>query len=312
MRPSIQTVPATASPGRGTPTTAVEYPYLLRTPHTRWWHPVAGAAVLLVGWAILAGVLTSLLSTAGGADVERGTSALDVATVGLTIAVGLPAAVVAVVLVHRRHPGVLVSVTRRPRAGLFVVAAAVAMAAFVPMMLAKTAAFDAGPDSTGGAVGWVGWQAFLPLFAAVVLVFPLQAAAEEVVFRGYLTQALATWTHRVWPAALASSLMFVAIHPTQDAWIFADRLFFALALCWLTWRTGGLEAAIAVHVAYNLLLGLAVAATGRMDAMVHASRSDALGSLTSMAGTALVVLTIVWWAQGRRVAVRTVPEGEAP
>lgn len=300
------------SSGRGTPATAVEYPLLLRTLHTRWWHPVAGAAVLLVGWAILAGVGVGVLTAVGGADAERGTSALEVAAVGLTIALGLPAAVAAVVLVHRVRPGVLLSVTRRPRAGLFVLAAAVATAAFVPMMLAKTAAFEAGPDPTAAVVGWVGWQAFLPLFAAVVLVFPIQAAAEEIVFRGYLTQALATWTPRVWQAALASSLMFVAIHPTQDVWIFADRLFFGLALCWLTWRTGGLEAAIAVHVAYNLLLGLAVAATGRMDAMVNASRSDALGTLTSMAGTALVVLTIVWWAQGRRVAVRTVPEGEAP
>jgi membrane protease YdiL (CAAX protease family) len=290
---------------------AAEYPHLLRTAGTRWWHPLAGLAVLVVGWAIPAGVLTRLLSAVGGADVNRGNSAIDVTAVGLSIALLIPGAVAAVVLVHRARPGVLLSGPRRPRAVLFAVGVAVATPAFVPMVLAKTAAFDAVPDPTGGAAGWVGWPAFLPLFAAIVLVFPFQSAAEEIVFRGYLPQAIASWTHRAWPAAVTSSLMFVAIHNTHDVWTFADRFFFGLALCWLTWRTGGLEAAIALHVTYNVLLGLAVAATGRMGALVNASRSDALGTLTSMAGTALAVLTLAWWAERRQVAVRTVPEGEA-
>lgn len=286
---------------RGTPS---EYPHLLRNANTRWWHPLAGAAVLVIGWAIPSGALSELLSAVGGADTTGGSSALDVAALGLTIALMIPGAVAAVVLVHRTRSSVLLSATRRPRADLFVLAVVVATPAFVPMMLAKTAGFGAGPESTGGA-GWVGWPAFLPFLAAVVLVFPLQAAAEEIVFRGYFTPAIAIWTRRAWLAALASSLMFVAVHTTHDAWSFVDRLFFGLAMCWLTWRTGGLEAAIALHVTYNVLLGLAVGATGRMGSMLDASTVDPLGALTSMGGTALAVLAVAWWAHDRRVPVRT-------
>lgn len=302
-------LPSGESPVRGAPASDAQYFDLLRAAAPRWWHPLAGAVVLLLAWAIPSGALTELLSAVAGADTTRPESAADVLALSLTIALLIPAAVVAVVLVHRARPGVLLSVTRRPRAGLFFFAAGIASVALVPMTLAKTAGFDAGPDSTSNALEWVGWQSFLPFLAVVVLVFPLQAAAEEIVFRGYLTQALATWTRHVWLAVLGSSLLFVAIHNIHDGWSFADRLFFAFAMCWLTWRTGGLEAAIAVHVVYNVLLGLATGATGRLGSMVNAGESEPAAALTSMGGTALAAWTVAWWAQSQRVA-RTAAEGE--
>lgn len=300
-----------ASSGNGAPGGGAGYPYLLRVANTRWWLPLAGLAVLVLVWGIPATVLVQILSTVFGADADRMSTAADVTAVGLQIALLIPGAVAAVVLVHRMRPGVLLSASGRPRAGLFVVGVAVATPAFIPMVLAKRAEFAAEPDPIAGTAGWIGWQAFLPLFAAIVLVLPFQAAAEEIVFRGYLTQAVATWTRRVWPAALASSLMFVAVHPIHDAWSFADKLFFGLAMFWLTWRTGGLEAAIALHVVYNLLLVVAVAADGRITEMLKDSRTDALGGLTSMGGTAVAVATLDWWFRHRAAVVRTDSEGGA-
>jgi membrane protease YdiL (CAAX protease family) len=296
---------AAESAGSGASVTAPEYPHLLRRADSRWWRPFLGLATLACCWEILYAVLAGIVPAIGQANLTESSSPIDVVATGLTLALGLPAALAAVVLGHRARAGVLLSVTGRPRLGLFVVATAIASVALVPMMLTKTASFPNGSPDGGG---WVGWQTFAPLLAAIVSTFPFQSAAEEFVFRGYLTQAITTCTRRAWPAAVVSSLLFVGAHSTHDGWIFADRFFFALALCWLTWRTGGLEAAIAIHVAYNLLLGLGAAATGRMNSMIHASRSDAPGTLTSIGGTLLAVTVIVWWTDRREPAVQAPPQ----
>lgn len=263
---------------------APQYPHMLRTANCRWWHPLGGTALLLLVWFVPVAMVAQVLPT----DPDRSDTAAGVAAASLILALLLPAAFVAAMLVHRIRPAQLLSATGRPRVGMLAVAAAVATPAFVPMMLAKTAGYADEADSAG----WVGWQAFLPLFLVIVLVFPFQAAAEEVLFRGYLTQAIAIWTRRALPAVAASSLMFVGVHRVHDLWSFADYFFFALAMCWLTWRTGGLEAAIAVHIAYNLLLGLALAATGQVGALTTGRDCGVLGSLTSIGGTVLVVLAL--------------------
>lgn len=294
-----------AEPGNPRPS-GERYPTLLRTAESRWWHPFAGIAVLAATWLALGAVLVQGLSN--GSSEAPADSAFDLAVAGLALAVALPGAVLAAVYVHRVRPGFLLSVTGRLRARPAAVAAIVAMPAFVPMLVNR-GAFDTGPDSAGNAVEWVGWPTFLSFLVVIVLVLPLQSVAEEVVFRGYLTQAFAVWTRRPWLAAAASSFLFALGHGAQNGWLFADRLFFALALCWLTWRTGGLEAAIAVHLTYNVLVVTASAATGRVGSTVEASHSEALGALSSMAGTALVVLVVALWAQRRRLAVRATPAG---
>lgn len=259
---------------------------------------MAGAALVVVAWTIPSGVLSDLFAALGGADVDRLDPALDVVAAGLSTALGTPAAVAAVVLVHHLPAGVLLSATGRVEAGLFVVGAVVATLAYVPMLVNRREA-----DTDGGeVVGWVGLQTFLRLLLAIGVAIPPAAAAEEIVYRGYLTQSIATWTHRAWPPAVATSLMFAAAHGAQNAWMFADRFFFGLALCWLTWRTGGLEAAIAVHTVYNVLVGVAAAATGQVGSELRASRSDARRAVASMAGTALTVLAVTWWAQRHRIA----------
>ncbi len=100
--------------------------------------------------------------------------------------------------------------------------------------------------------GYVGW------LVAIVLVTPLQALAEEVVFRGYLVQALGMAVPSEAFAVVMSALVFAAFHGTQNWWLFASRLAFGLLAGLLVLRTGGLEAAVAAHVVNNVLaFGLA-------------------------------------------------------
>ena len=119
--------------------------------------------------------------------------------------------------------------------------------------------------------------AFLGLLVVILLTTPLQAAAEEVGFRGYLSQAVASWVARPVVGALlagaVSAVLFALAHGLQDPWLFTDRLAFGLVASWLAWRTGGLEAPIALHIANNVVGLVYSAAIGSLEASllsVHA------------------------------------------
>lgn len=113
----------------------------------------------------------------------------------------------------------------------------------------------------------------------VVLLTPLQAAGEEYFFRGYLTQAVGGLlgarvgrAAAIVAAVLVPAVLFALAHGAQDPPIFVDRLAFGIVAGVLVVATGGLEAAIAMHVLNNLLafgaalafgdLGSALAPTG--------------------------------------------------
>jgi membrane protease YdiL (CAAX protease family) len=76
-------------------------------------------------------------------------------------------------------------------------------------------------------------------------------------------------------AAVCSGLVFAWAHGQQDPWLFLDRLVFGLVASWLVWRTGGLEASIALHGANNLLaFGLGVL-SGQVEATMTTTGADA-------------------------------------
>ena len=50
-----------------------------------------------------------------------------------------------------------------------------------------------------------------------------------------------------WPGVLVSAVLFALAHGLGSAWGFADLVFFASVASWLSLRTGGLEAGIAMH-----------------------------------------------------------------
>ncbi|MFZ2504577.1 MAG: CPBP family intramembrane glutamic endopeptidase [Nocardioides sp.] len=96
----------------------------------------------------------------------------------------------------------------------------------------------------------------------IALLTPLQAAGEEYVYRGYLTQAFGGaigGNVGRWLAVIGPALVFAFAHGSQDLPIFLDRFAFGLVAGVLVVRTGGLEAGIAMHVINNwVALGLAV------------------------------------------------------
>lgn len=116
-----------------------------------------------------------------------------------------------------------------------------------------------------GLYHWFGSDGWQPIghwgwYLGVILVTtPLQAIAEEVVFRGYLMQVLGSVVRQVWFPIVTTAVIFALFHGTQNLWLFGSRLIFGLLAGLLVWRTGGLEAGIAIHIVNNwVAFGLAI------------------------------------------------------
>ena len=85
----------------------------------------------------------------------------------------------------------------------------------------------------------------------IVGIVPFQCVAEEYVFRGFISQTLASWIRLPIVGVVVPSLMFAALHPYNLVGvvnIFLDGAAFSL----LAWRTKGLEASSAFHIVSNV------------------------------------------------------------
>ena len=78
---------------------------------------------------------------------------------------------------------------------------------------------------SGGVAPQPGFWGFL---VVIVLTSPIQAAAEEIFFRGYLMQALGSVVARPWFGVVTSALVFALLHGTQNLALFVNRLAFGL------------------------------------------------------------------------------------
>jgi membrane protease YdiL (CAAX protease family) len=94
------------------------------------------------------------------------------------------------------------------------------------------------------------------MIVAILSTTPLQAASEEIATRGLFPRLItAAIPHRVIGlvvAAVLSTGVFMVIHFAQDIWLNIYYVSLGLMLWWLVYRTGGLEASIALHVVNNL------------------------------------------------------------
>jgi membrane protease YdiL (CAAX protease family) len=145
------------------------------------------------------------------------------------------------------------------------------------------------------------WVAFLVIG---LLLTPWQAAAEEYAFRGWLTQNLGAYFARPLLAfgvpTVVATAAFAAAHGSPDPWILADLAVFSLAASIMTWRTGGLEAAIAMHAVNNVGIGILMNTIGGFEESFVGAETT--GTPLSFAVSLLVhgaALALVLWQAGR-------------
>lgn len=337
---SAPPAPASSVPApAGTALAPREYPQALRGPKHRWWRPLLGLAAVVACTVVLAGVmllyaLAFVVADALGTQLPDPSSLTDawfVSPAGLLVtnlglALGIPIALVAT-WAQARRGGLVSSVLGRVRWRLLLGALGVALLLLVPLTFAGDLLLTqldlpadgggAGSSADGGAAAEEPWwpltpaSGWLALAVVVLLTTPLQAAGEEYFFRGWLTQWTGSMLRWRWLAialpAVLTAFLFALAHGAQSPWLFADRLVFGLVASLLVWRTGGLECAVALHVANNLLaFGLAIAYDGLEDSLLITEIAPAEG-VVSIAGTIITTAVLLWWARRRRPAL-VVPE----
>lgn len=161
-----------------------------------------------------------------------------------------------------------------------------------------------GPESPGQH-----WQSPQPgwyVFLGIILVSsPLQAAAEEVLFRGYLQQTIGSLAGQAWVGVVVSAVVFAVFHGVQNPPLFLHRLGFGLVAGALVIATGGLEAAIAVHVVNNLMAFGYALFTGGVAATAAVTAIPWGAAAWALLGFAACAAVSVWISRRMNVATLT-------
>ncbi|WP_166140295.1 CPBP family intramembrane glutamic endopeptidase [Nocardioides ochotonae] len=297
----------------------LEYHRLQRATRWAWWRPLAGVLVLGGFFVVLAPVVALLAFTVGlgltGADVadsvDRMLDTDDLTPLALgylnaSIALMIPATWLVAWAFHRQRPGWLASVAPRIRWPWLLVCLGLALLALI-LTLMVAAVLPAAGDTGEVSTEVNGWTTTMRDFVLIVLLLtPLQAAGEEYVFRGYLTQAFGGLIASRWLAVVGPALLFALAHGAQDPQIFVDRFAFGLVAGVLVILTGGLEAGIAMHVLNNFFaFGLALA-FGDITSVLNPTG----GSWWSLATTLTQSVSFLLLSVGaaRLLGLRTVAE----
>lgn len=244
------------------PTEPREYPAFWRAPGIKAWRPILAIILGAIGFFVISMVVTisaillSAVITGGSVAEEflKLTDGIITPTVFLANSVSLGLLIPLTFLLSRlvgQKGGWLSSVVGRVRWGWL-------MKCFLVSFLAVGAFFVIGTSIEGWSElelslrpGW--WL----LLIGVLVVTPFQAAGEEYLVRGVLNRGVASLipmrTLGAILGAVVSSGVFMLLHGAGDIWLNITYFTMGMLFSYLAWRTGGLEAAVAMHAANNLV-----------------------------------------------------------
>lgn len=306
----------------GLPTYDEAQPYhrALRTRNYRWWRPLVGLVVMVVTFLFISVVVTTVALVpafvTGAIDLTEAeadpTSALISDPIGLlginlSLAALIPAAILGLLAGHQLRPGFLHSVIGRMRWSFLMWCLLIEVgvtAVVLPLSVVV------GADVTGGeeaAVDPLTFAAWLPFAIVILLTTPLQAAGEEYGFRGYGLQALGAWVRNPWFAIVVTSLLFAAAHGSQNLALFLNRFAFGMVAGWLTVRTGGIEAAIGIHVVNNLVVLLIASAAGQLTSSLTPTEAPWVVSVLDVGGMVLYAVLVLRLARRKGLDRLTTP-----
>jgi len=131
-------------------------------------------------------------------------------------------------------------------------------------------------------------------FAILLLV--IAAAAEEIVFRGWLLKHAGAFTRSPVILMAVNGLLFALIHFDPNPGAFLIRAAMGAGLTWMTLRTGGIELAIGAHAANNIVILLLLRPLSLTPEALHPFQLTSLvGALAIGAGYALLAEAVVRW-----------------
>jgi len=159
------------------------------------------------------------------------------------------------------------------------------------------------------------WRPYsLFMIFVILLTTPLQCAGEEYGLRGLVNRLFGSYgSSRVsfWIGAIVSSLAFMALHLAQDVYLNTFYFTFGMIACWMAWRTGGLEAGIALHVVNNVL-AMAVLPFSDFSGIFNRQAGNANPvDVLSLAAVMLASMGLVEWQVRRRKPMAVAAPGAA-
>lgn len=263
--------------------------------------------VALVAVFLVALILGAIFDFPALDLIEQVSSPIGFGILAGSLIVLIPAAIFSVRIAFGTPVGYLSSVTGRFRFGWALRCAAVVSPVWIALMVFS---YFSGDFSGGRPAQWI------VLMIMVITLIPFQAAGEEFAFRGFVQQVVGSWFGNRWAALIVPGILsvplFAAAHGSFDAWVLADLSVSAAAWVYLTWRTGGLEAGIAVHAVNNCLIMLTSLALGGFEAGFVTE--DTTGSFETLAISAIcnatAVALIVW--QAKKVGLQRLFEPAGP
>ncbi|WP_152352977.1 CPBP family intramembrane glutamic endopeptidase [Brachybacterium subflavum] len=276
---------------------------------TRWWAPIAVLVALMAimfSSQIAAGILWLIATMAlhGAAPAGSGLSPSLMLLTNLCLALLIPVSLLALRWIAGVPWRAALAVARpfswgRALRGVVIVLLVIA--------LALGAALLASPDLRAESAVQVG-ASTLPLVLITLLTTPLQAAGEEIMFRGTLLPLLGSWIrHRPLGAIILgtalSTVLFGLVHGATDPWLALYYTGFGLCGALLAIATGGIEASIAFHVGNNMVFMLFAALTvGDGGIVIDRSAAGGAGGpwVLGMLGLDLLVVAVLAMLGRRR------------
>jgi uncharacterized protein len=160
------------------------------------------------------------------------------------------------------------------------------------------------------------WRPYsLFLIIGILVTTPLQCAGEEYGVRGLAARVVGSYgSPRVsfWVAALLSSVLFMFLHAAQDPYLNAFYFTFGMAASWMVWRTGGLEASIAMHVVNNVLSEATMPFSDISGMFDRQTGSAGVWDVLPLAVVMVLSLAIVEWQVRTRKPLAVAAPGALP
>jgi uncharacterized protein len=147
------------------------------------------------------------------------------------------------------------------------------------------------------------WKMLLPFIFLAMLFTPIQAASEELLFRGYLVQGTSLITRNRVALSIISGLLFMLPHlfNPEMAANFAVMAFsyflFGAFLAWISLVDGTIELAIGAHITNNLFATLVVTfpeSAIPSPALFYTTHFDPVFSLITQIAMCLIFYALVF------------------
>lgn len=292
------------------PPAGAHYPQLLRSATSSWWRSIVGILLALWAWLLIGGMVGQVVLAAawklGHSDLDR--EAFFAAArryehwegmlaSHLSIITMIPIVLTVLRFVHGVSPRWIWSVSGRIRGRYLVACLGISAVVF--------AGYVATLPLRGQPLHWQPQPGLAPFLVLIVLVTPFQALAEELMFRGYLMQAIGSLSANPWPGVIGSALLFALFHGSQNPQLFLSRFAFGMVAGWLVVRTGGLEAAVAAHVTNNVFSFLLAGLTGSIAGVRQVTAVGWLQSFSDVITFTIIAVLTALLASRMRVADRT-------